>query len=307
MKLLAPVFAMAMSLATAAAASTYGPLVEAADLSASLQDTRPVLLDIRAKGYRQAHAEGALWAPYHIFRGPSDNPGALMDVEALEAELEQLGLQLDTPIVILSDGKDSSDFGAAARVYWTLKSTGFTDLSILNGGIAAWQDAGLPLSSAAVDPEPSELDLSFDNAWFAGTGHVAAVAKGEAGAVLVDARPAPFYEGGKSHGAAKVAGTVKGAVNQEFSTFFEGKSARISPVTDAASLKAALGVDDGEEVISFCNTGHWAATHWFAVSELAGIENSKLYAASMVEYSNAGEPMQNTPGLLRHLLNQIGF
>jgi thiosulfate/3-mercaptopyruvate sulfurtransferase len=72
-------------------------------------------------------------------------------------------------------------------------------------------------------------------------------------------------------------------------------------------LKSALGLEGDEEVISFCNTGHWAATHWFALSELAGIENSKLYAASMVEYSNFDLPMENTPGIFKNLLRQIGF
>jgi thiosulfate/3-mercaptopyruvate sulfurtransferase len=305
MNLFTPVFAMALGLATTAAASTFGPLVEAEDLSAALADTSPVLLDIRAKGFEAAHAEGAVSAPYGLFRGPKENPGALVDVEELEAQLELRGLELDDPIVILTDGKNSTDFGAAARVYWTLKSTGFTDLSILNGGVAAWSAAGLPMSSDAAAVEPSELELSFDDAWLAETDDVAAVAKGDAEAVLVDARLAPFYTGDKAHGAARMGGTAQGAVNHAFTEFFEGDAARISPVADVAGLKSTLGLEEGGEVISFCNTGHWAATHWFAVSELAGIENAKLYAASMVEYSNAGAPMENTPGLLQNLMNQV--
>ncbi len=305
MKLLATAAALALSLAASSSASTFGPLAEAADLSAAPAGTAPVLLDIRAKGYDEAHAEGALWAPYGIFRGPQENPGALVDIEALEVQLEQLGLELNDPLVILTDGKNSSDFGAAARVYWTLKSTGFTDLAILNGGMAAWQAAGLPVSNQTAPVAASELELRFDSTWLAETADVAAVALGEAEAVLVDARLSPFYSGDKAHGAAKMAGTAQGAVNHEFTEFFESGAAKISPVTDVAGLKAKLGVSADEPVISFCNTGHWAATHWFAVSELAGVENAKLYAASMVEYSNAGAPMENTPGLLQNLLNQV--
>ena len=131
--------------------------------------------------------------------------------------------------------------------------------------------------------------------------------KGETSGLLVDARLPEFFVGDKAHGAAKRPGTLPGAVNQSYSTFFENGAATISTPTDVSALKATLGIKGGEEVISFCNTGHWAATHWFAVSELAGVENAKLYAGSMVEYSNADLPMQNTPGVFKNLLRQIGF
>jgi thiosulfate/3-mercaptopyruvate sulfurtransferase len=124
---------------------------------------------------------------------------------------------------------------------------------------------------------------------------------------LFDARLPAFFAGDESHGAAKRPGTLPGAVNQSYAVFFEKDAAAISKPTDVAALKASLGIKGDEEVISFCNTGHWAATHWFALSELAQVENAKLYAGSMVEYSNADLPMENTPGLFKNLLRQIGF
>ena len=51
--------------------------------------------------------------------------------------------------------------------------------------------------------------------------------------------------------------------------------------------------------LSRCNSGHWAAINWFALSELAGIDNTRLYAESMVEWSNAGGPMMNQPSRLQ--------
>ncbi|TYC53612.1 sulfurtransferase [Rhodobacterales bacterium] len=296
---------LATSLVTATHAATFGPLVEAGDLMASLETVDPVLLDIRNAGYEKGHADGALFAPYRMFRGPKDNPGGLVDVEKLEAELEELGLEQDTPIVILSEGKTDSDFGSAARVYWTLKSTGFTDLSILNGGLEAWKSADLPVNKTVESAMPSELDLTFGHQWLATTADVADVTEGEAKAVLVDARPAAFYNGEKAHDAASRPGTLPGARNYSYSSFFEKGSPAISKPADPEALKATMGIRDGEDTVSFCNTGHWAATHWFAVSELAGVKNAKLYAGSMVEYSNSGNEMANTPGLIQNLINQI--
>jgi len=293
------------SLVTAAGAGTFGPLVEAGELATRLETAEPVLLDIRNAGYEKGHADGALYAPYRMFRGPEDNPGGLVDIKKLEAELEELGLEPDLPVVILSEGKTDTDFGAAARVYWTLKSTGFTDLSILNGGLQAWKAAGLPVNSDVESAFPSELDLSFDHTWLATTADVAAVTEGEAEAVLVDARPADFFNGKKAHDAASRPGTLPGATNHVYTSFFDKGSPAMSSAIDPKALKASLGIEEGKDTVSFCNTGHWAATHWFAVSELAGVKNAKLYAGSMVEYSKSGHEMANTPGLVENLIRQI--
>lgn len=307
MKLIATIFALTLSFTASVNASTYGPLVDASDLSASLDKVNPTLLDIRNKGYDDSHVDGALWAPYKIFRGPKINPGELVDIEALEASLELLGLEYNDPIVIISEGDTNSDFGAAARVYWTLKSTGFKDLTILNGGRIAWKTAKLPMNNTVETATPSNLELSFDDKWFADTNDVASIVQDNSPGVLVDARLTEFYEGDKSHKAAKRPGTLPGAINQSYASFFEKDAAAISPIKDVNSLRSTLGLGGDEEVISFCNTGHWAATHWFALSELAGLENSKLYAASMVEYSNSDLPMENTPGIIKNILRQIGF
>jgi thiosulfate/3-mercaptopyruvate sulfurtransferase len=296
-----------VGIATAPLAATFGPLVEADDLANALDTKQPVLLDIRNDGYSDSHVDGALWAPYKLFRGTKDNPGRLMDLAVLEEHLEKLGLEQDEPIVIISEGNTDTDFGAAARVYWTLKSTGFTDLSILNGGRIAWRDANLPLNNTLETAVPSQLDLEFDTTWLADTQHVSSVVEGENSGLLVDARLPEFFAGDKAHGAAKRPGTLPGAINQSYATFFENGAAAISTPTDISALKASLGIKGDEEVISFCNTGHWAATHWFALSELANVENAKLYAGSMVEYSNADLPMENTPGVFKNLLRQIGF
>jgi thiosulfate/3-mercaptopyruvate sulfurtransferase len=306
MKKLFGALVVSLGLVSGVSANSYGPLVEAKTLFESTQSVQPVLLDIRNKGYNEQHILGAISAPYQIFRGSKENPGGVVDVETLEVSLEKLGLVQDQPIVIITDGKTNSDFGAAARVYWTLKSTGFSDLSILNGGYASWLAASLPTSTEAKTISPSELELTYNQSWMASTDDVANVVKGNNSAVLVDARLPAFYAGDKAHPASKKPGTLPGAINHSFTSFFDKDAPAISKISDIGALKTQLGISsDKEDVISFCNTGHWAATHWFAVSELAGVENAKLYPGSMVEYSNADLPMENTPGFIKNLVKQI--
>lgn len=296
---------LAILLGSAASAATFGPLVTPTELAGKADAVQPILLDIRDKGYEQGHLPDAIAAPYAAFRGPADNPGAVPGEEALEQTFETLGLETDRPIVILPEGKTDSDFGAAARVYWTLKSSGFTDLSILNGGTQAWTAAGLPVETAPVTPQPTDLDIAFSDEWLAGTEAVTQVVEGERDAVLVDARPTEFFEGRTLHDAAAKPGTLPEAQSYPHSAFFRPGTPTIAPEMDVTALKQTLGIEGEEEVVAFCNTGHWAATEWFALSEVAGLDNVKLYPGSMVEYSQTGLPMENVPGLLGNLRRQI--
>jgi thiosulfate/3-mercaptopyruvate sulfurtransferase len=49
--------------------------------------------------------------------------------------------------------------------------------------------------------------------------------------------------------------------------------------------KVASLVADDKPVISYCNTGHWASTNWFVLSEVLGKKNVRIYDGSMVEWS----------------------
>ncbi len=65
------------------------------------------------------------------------------------------------------------------------------------------------------------------------------------------------------------------------------------------------GVDSNQPTISFCNTGHWAATNWFVLSELLGHKDVKLYPESVVDWSNAGLAMENVPSRLQQFWLQL--
>lgn len=288
----------------ASAAETFGPLIDPDTLAAEMAANPPLVLDIRGAAYGEGHIPGAVAAPYADFRGPRDNPGQLVPEDRLEALLQGLGVTFERPVVVVHEGDTDTDFGAAARVYWTLKSSGVPRLAILNGGMTAWEGAELPLETAATRPTPSDIDITFSTRWLADTDAVTAVVEGRQHAVLVDARPADFYDGKKAHPAAARPGTLPGAVNVAHSSFFEDGETQVDGAS-ASAVARLLDLTPGEKVVSFCNTGHWAATDWFALSELAGIENVKLYPESMVGYSRTDHEMANTPGLLQNLLSQV--
>lgn len=305
MKILAPAALALASLVSAAyAQNTFGPLIAPDALNAQLSESAPLILDIRGEAYAEGHIPGAVSAPYSEFRGPDDNPGQVVPEDQLEATLQGLGVTFDRPVAIVHQGDTDTDFGAAARVYWTLKSSGLTQLAIVNGGMQAWEVANLPLVAGDSAPTPSDIDITFSDRWLATTGDVASVVAGDSEATLVDARPVSFFEGKQAHGAAARPGTLPGAQNVIHSGFFRNGTEIVDAAT-ASDIAAKLGLQSDRPIVSFCNTGHWAATDWFAMSELAGMPDVKLYADSMVGYSKTDNEMANVPGLIQNLLRQF--
>ncbi len=296
-----------VALAAPAAAdghASFGPLITPDALSGQIDGTAPLVLDIRGDAYKDGHIPGAVSAPYGLFRGPQDNPGQLPSEDKLTEVLRSLGVTTDRPTVIVHQGSNETDFGAAARVYWTLKSSGVSQLAILNGGMNGWTQAKLATTVDAPAPTPSTITVSFSDQWLATTDDVLAIVNGDREAKLVDARPESFWSGNQAHPAAARPGTLPQSQYFTHSNWFSDDPTLID-ASAAASLARDNGFQDGDRLVSFCNTGHWAATNWFALSELAGIDDVKLFPESMVGWSNAGHEMANVPGPLRNLWNQV--
>ncbi len=280
-------------LAGQAVSAEWKRLMEPADLAAVI-GSDVVVLDIRAgKHFERGSVVGAINAPYPSWRGPKENPGQVLTDQALTERLQSLGIEKDDRVVVVYHGSNDTDFGAAARVYWTLKSAGLTELAILNGGLVNWVGAGQALSTDFGAPERSTETFALSDQWMISREGVLDVVQGNTDAQIIDARPLPFLQGKRKHPGAKAAGTLEGAANVMHSTWFDkDQPTQVSTADRVLQLAKEAGVEDGSArpIASFCNTGHWAATNWFALSELAGIENVKLYPESMVGWTKAGQP-----------------
>lgn len=285
------------SLGFSALALAAQPLLTPVELQGLLADKNVRVVDIRpGDAYAAQHIPGALSAPYGTWRGPAANPGQLPALPELHKRVQSLGLVPENHVVVVSSGADQTDFGASARVYWTLKSLGFKELSVLNGGTEAWTAAKLPQDKTPVAAAASAYAPAFDASMRATRAEVAALI-GKPEATLLDVRVPPQYKGQAKHDAAKVAGTVKGAVNFPHTSWFLPDSKLMGSADHAKKVLASAPVDPAKGTVVFCNTGHWGATGWFALSEVAGMKNVRLYAESMVDWTLSDPllPMDNVP------------
>ena len=290
--------AFAAALTAAQWAFAAQPLLTPAQLHA-LPASAPTLrvIDIRdPQAYAKQHIPGAVSAPYGKWRGPASNPGELPDVPKLTQLVQSLGLTPATHAVVVSSGADATDFGATARVYWTLKTLGLKELSIVNGGMKAWADAKLPQDNAAVQVAVSRWQPQLDGSLIA-TREDIRKNLDLSNAALVDSRPDAFYQGKTRAPAAKLSGTLPGAQQLDFNQWFVPGTSTFVDTAAAKQIAAKVQRKQGEDMVAFCNTGHWAATDWFGLSEVAGLPNVKLYAGSMVDWTQQpGTPeLENQP------------
>ena len=268
----------------------WKPLLSASELSDIIESGEEVRV-IRVSGdYTAGHIPGAVWAPYADWRGPETNPGQLPSFDDLEMMVLRLGVNSDTPVVLVHNGDGQTDMGTATRVYWTLKTMGVSDLAVLNGGFEGWKSAGFEVSTNTFEPEMGDFVANVTNDWRVTTEDVAALVE-SGDARLVDARPAGFFEGIQWSIARP--GTLRGAENLTYNVWFDGND-MVGP-EQAREIATQYGQTDAPVTVSFCNTGHWASLNWFALSELAGVPDTKLYAESMAEWTQAGGALDNEP------------
>lgn len=295
LQLLVCFLALQLALPAWAAPEGWSPLLEPPTLAKILEQAPETRIVHVTGDYAAGHIPGAVEATYSDFRGPRHNPGELPDVEALTNLVRALGINADTPAVLVHGGASAADLGAAARVYWTLKSLGVKDLAVLNGGFKTWREQALPVSTETHSVTATDFSPHWRDNWRVSTEEIEGLVT-DGSARLVDARTPGFFTGLQASSARP--GTIQGASNLSFTEWFEGTHLKAPEqlshtVEDHGSASAPV-------TVSFCNTGHLAAINWFVMSEVAGIENTRLYAESMTEWSMADRPMDNEPSRIRH-------
>jgi thiosulfate/3-mercaptopyruvate sulfurtransferase len=288
------------ALAASAAGVHAEPLVNVPWLNDHRADSNLVVLDIRsaidgggAQAYAAAHIPGSVHSDYDKagWRVTRNNVPFMVPTTAeLEKLIGDLGIDEDTHVVVVPAGVNVLDFGSAARTYWTLKYAGVKDVSILDGGVAAWRQAGLPTESGTKPPVPKIFTATINKSILALAGDVETI-EGKGGATLIDARPPSFFSGKEKAPASQAYGHIPHAVNIDSGRFYDQTTNRLKSKAELAAIVSA--VPEGPTV-SYCNTGHWAATDWFVLHELLGHKEARLYAGSMVEWTtNASRPIES--------------
>jgi len=261
----------------AGSARAAEPLVSAAWLATQATNRHVMVLDIRpADEHLAGHIPGAVSADFAttgwMVPGPGGAAGALPPVERIAATIGALGVGDADQAVIVAD-----QFPAAARVYWTFKVLGHTEVSILDGGWHGWTG---PVEHGPAMRKPAVFTPHYNAELRAELPEVQAAVAGS-GAALVDARPMSQWSGAAKSPVVRAGGHLPGALSLDQGMALTADG-RLKSRNELAVLFAPASA---KPAIVYCNAGYLSATDWFVLSEVLQRPGMKLYDGSMSEWT----------------------
>lgn len=217
-------------------------------------------------------------------------PGAggrhpLPSATVVSEALRRCGVSDDSSVVVYDQATSLS----AARAWWVFRYFGLSDVRVLDGGLAAWREAG----GDVVLDEPAAGAGTF----VARPGQLpvltaAGAAKQPARGALLDVRTAERYAGEKEP-IDPVAGHIPGAFNLPIA----GLQLPDGRFRSAAEIRAeleALGVADAPELGTYCGSGITAAQAALALDQ-AGID-ATVYVGSWSDWiTDPSRPIATGP------------
>ena len=285
------------------AAAKSQPLVDTAWLKQHLSDKNLVIIDVFTGNQRAAfaggHIPGALFTDFsRRWRAKiGAAPGMLPPIKEAEKLIGSYGVDAHSHVVLVPGGRKWADFNAVTRIYWTIKTLGHDDVSILNGGDKAWfADASNPVAKGESKAKPKKFVAHFRREYLATRADVKRAISSH-DAVLIDTRPPNQFEGKAKSRVVRIAGTLPGAVDLPVENLLTADGTRLASDATIDAALAKAGVKTTGKQISFCNTGHLASGPWFILHEIKGNKQISLYAGSMSDWTSDPKlPVVNGPG-----------
>lgn len=166
-------------------------------------------------------------------------------VNLMRSLLGMRGVGMDKTVLIYEEDQTGM---RAARVFWLLEYFGHQDVHVLDGGIAAWREAGMEVSSTMKAPKPHRLPISPREEIFISADELNAML-GQDDVVVLDTRSDDEYYGRNTRGGPR-GGTIPGSVHLEWLNYLDHQG-RMKPPAELLALFEANGVLRDKAIVPF--------------------------------------------------------
>lgn len=275
------------------------PLVNAKWLNEHLKDydllvlDTTVLVDFDNKGnvsitsgrdkYNTEHIPGAGFADLMGSLSATDTEMKFImpTAQQFQNAMSKLGVADNTRIILYTSATNQS---WPERLWWMLRWVGFDQVAILDGGLRAWKDEGLPLSTKTIKPVKKSFTVTLRPEIIAYRDEVFAAIE-DNHVQIIDALPATHYQG-KFSMYARV-GHIPNAINIPTSNLFD-EFGYYKPIKE---LETMFKTDQNNRLITYCGGGVSASSTAFTLHRL-GYKDVAVYMGSLQEWTvNNENPM----------------
>jgi len=255
-------------------------LLEVSELNDLLQDSEIFLIDAREEPGDTLIAGAVHFAAIQELTDP-DFPveSYLIGPELFQEKMRGLGLNNSHRVVIYDSGNNL----AAARLFYALDYYGFSNASLVNGGLQAWLEKGLPLIDEPIVYSPGNFSFNVQEALMCDFEYISEAAN-DPDKIIFDARSAEEYSGEEVR--SERGGHIPNAVNIEWSKVLQddGIPYYLSP-EEIRTMFAERGITPDKEVIPHCQSNVRGAHVYFTL-RLMGYDSVRPYEGSWAEYGN---------------------
>lgn len=229
--------------------------------------------------FEEKHIPGARFFDFdgQIKDKDSDLPHMLPDAAAFAMEVGALGIGNDTHVIAY----DTKGGFSAPRCWWMFKTFGHAKVSVLDGGLRAWEAGG-----HAVTDETLPFDLSM----YSPNQNPEKVISAEDlldqldGLAVIDARSAGRFNGTDPEPRAGLrSGHIPGSLSLPFNLLRDGDTGLMKSPNEIKALFEEAGLDLSRRTVASCGSGVTAAYLAFAL-HLIGQNDVAVYDGSWSEW-----------------------
>lgn len=275
------------------------PLISPEEVMARMNLPGVVIIDARGgpdaiERYLTGHVEGAIMLNLESDLseiGSDASVGGRHPLPAPEnfaALLGKKGISRDSHIFVYDDKAGAN---AAARFWWMMRAIGHEKIQVIDGGLSALKEAGVPL----VQGQPIRVPAPLSTYPFSGWGlpladiNTVDMLRADGTALIIDVRENFRYRG-ESEPIDLIAGHIPGAINLPYLDNLKASGRFRSPEELAAQFRTVLGKRKADKMVVHCGSGV-TACHTLLAMETAGLTTPRLYIGSWSEWSRNRKPV----------------
>lgn len=236
--------------------------------------------------YETGHIPGAVKVDWHtelndpVVRDYVDGAGFARLMSAK-------GIERDTTVVIYGDRSN----WWASYALWVFTLFGHADVRLLDGGRDRWVAEGRPLTTEA--PAPIAVDYPVVERDDRGVRAFKEDVLAHLGKPLIDVRSLEEYTGERTHmpsypqeGALR-GGHIPTAASVPWSRA-ANDDGTFRPADELSAIyRDEAGIDDADDVVTYCRIGERSSHTWFVLAHLLGVPRVRNYDGSWTEWGSA--------------------